>query len=62
MKQDDFISTRLLEVAVYKNKKINWLQICWMRFLRNEPYTILYKTTMDENAEIKILEKFGNIV
>lgn len=77
MKQEDFISTRLLEEAVYKRskntngEKINWLQICWMRFLRNEPYKILYKTTMDENAEFKILDllprrgrpkKFGNIV
>lgn len=77
MKQEDFISTRLLEEAVYKRskntngEKINWLQICWMRFLRNGPYKILYKTTMDENAEFKILDllprrgrpkKFGNIV
>ena len=26
-----------------------------MRFLKNEPYTIFYKETMDENAEFKIL-------
>ncbi|KYQ50443.1 hypothetical protein ALC60_10456, partial [Trachymyrmex zeteki] len=77
MKQEDFISTRFLEDAVFKRVKnsngetINWLKICWMRFLRNEPYKIFYKISMDENAEFKILDllprrgrprKFENIV
>ena len=77
MKQENFISTRVLEEVFYKRSKntngvkINWLQICWIRFLRNESYKILCKTTMDENSEFKIRDllprrggpnKFGNIV
>ncbi|XP_072763725.1 uncharacterized protein [Anoplolepis gracilipes] len=27
---------------------VNWLQICWLRFLRSAPYTILYKTSMKD--------------
>ena len=69
MKQQVFISTRLLAEAVYKRfkytnrEKLYWLQICcWVRFLRNEPYNILYKTIMDENAKLKHCLKIGNIV
>ena len=44
MRQEDFESTKLLEDAIFKRVKnsdgesINWLKICWMRFVRNEPY------------------------
>lgn len=56
MKQEDFVvSTKLFEDAIFKRVKnsngesINWLKICWMRFVRNEPYKIFYKTSMNEN-------------
>jgi len=55
MRQEDFVSTKLLEDAIFKRVKnsdgesINWLKICWMRFVRNKPYKIFYKTSMNEN-------------
>ena len=72
LNQEDFILTRLLEEAFYKrSKNTNGEKICRMRFLRDKPYKILYKTTMEVNAEFKILDylprrgrpkKFGKIV
>ena len=77
MRQEDFVSTKLLEDAIFKRVKnsdgesINWLKICWMRFVRNEPYKIFYKTSMNENENFKVLNllprrgrprKFENIV
>ena len=53
MRQEDFVSTKLLEEATFERLKnsdgesINWLKICWMRFVRNESYKILYKTLMN---------------
>ncbi|XP_015594117.1 uncharacterized protein LOC107267216 [Cephus cinctus] len=29
-------------------EQVNWLQVCWMRFLKSAPYTILYKTSMKD--------------
>jgi len=77
MRQEDFVSTKLLEDAMFKRVKnsdgesINWLKICWMRFVRNKPYKIFYKTSMNENENFKVLDllpcrgrprKFENIV
>lgn len=77
MKQEDFVSTKLLEDAIFKRVKnsdgesVNWLRICWMRFVRNEPYKIFYKTSMNENENFKVLNlsprrgrprRFENIV
>ncbi|EFN60835.1 hypothetical protein EAG_12164, partial [Camponotus floridanus] len=77
MRQEDFVSTKLLEDAIFKRVKnsngesINWLKICWMRFVRNEPYKIFYKISMNENENFKVLNllprrgrprKFENIV
>lgn len=77
MRQEDFVSTKLLEDAIFKRVKnsdgesVNWLRICWMRFVRNEPYKIFYKTSMNENENFKVLnllprrgrpKRFENIV
>jgi len=77
MRQEDFVSTKLLEDAMFKRVKnsdgesINWLKICWMRFVKNKPYKIFYKTSMNENENFKVLDllprrgrsrKFENIV
>ena len=55
MKRENFVSTKNLQNAIKKQirrntngEKVNWLQICWMRFLKSAPYTILYKTSMKE--------------
>ena len=65
MKRENFISTKNLQNAIkteqieeqIKNtnrEQVNWLQICWLRFLKIAPYTIFYKTTMTD-AEFKII-------
>ena len=53
MKRENFVSTKILQNAIKKQirrntngEKLNWLQICWMRFLKSAPYTILYKTSI----------------
>lgn len=77
MKRDDFVSTKSLENAILRRRKntngedVNWLKICWIRVLKNKPYTMLYKNSFDENAEFKTLDlshrlgrpqKFENII
>lgn len=61
MKRENFISTKNLQNAIKKQIKkntngeqVNWLQICWLRYLKSAPYTIFYKTTM-KDAEFKII-------
>ena len=34
---------------------VNWLRICWMRFIKSKPYKIFYKVSMELTAEFKIL-------
>ena len=55
MKRENFISIKNLQNAIKKQitrntngEKVNWLQICWMRFYKSAPYTILYKTSMKD--------------
>jgi len=36
-------------------EQVNWLKICWIRFCKSAPYTILYKTSM-EDTEFKSLD------
>lgn len=55
MKRENFVSIKNLQSAIKKQirkntneEKVNWLQICWMRFLKDAPYTILYKTSMKD--------------
>ena len=62
MKCENFISTKYLENAIQKRKKkntegkkVNWLKICWLRFCKSAPYTISYKTSM-EDTEFKTLD------
>lgn len=77
MRQENFVSMKLLEDAIFKRIKnsdgesVNWLRICWMRFVRNKPYKIFYKTSMNENENFKVLNlsprqdrprRFENIV
>ncbi|KAI4482021.1 hypothetical protein M0804_009040 [Polistes exclamans] len=77
IRQEDFVPTKLLEDAIFKRVKnsdgelVNWLRICWMRFVRNEPYKIFHKTSMNENENFKVLNllprrgrprKFENIL
>ena len=31
----------------YRGESVSWLQIQWMRFLKNEPYKMFYKTSLD---------------
>ena len=52
---ENFVSTKNLQNAIKKQirrntngEKVNWLQICWMRFLKSAPYAILYKTSMKD--------------
>ena len=61
MRQEDFVSTKLLEDAIFKRAKnsdeesVNWLRICWMQFVRNELYKIFYNKSMNENEIFKVL-------
>lgn len=61
MKQDEFKSTAQLEkAAVKKNKntagaKVNWLQIQWIRFVKDEPHKMFYKLTLDEDIPFDCL-------
>nr|XP_012148112.1 PREDICTED: uncharacterized protein LOC105663491 [Megachile rotundata] len=55
MKRENFVSIKNLQNAIKKQtrknsngEQVNWLQICWMRFLKSAPYTILYKTSMKD--------------
>lgn len=62
MKWDDFVSMKPLENAILRRRKntngedVNWLKICWIRVLKNKLYTMLYKTSFDENVEFKTLD------
>lgn len=55
MSQLDFISTKSLEESITRKVKniagesVSWLQIQWMRFLKNEPYEMFYKTSLDDS-------------
>ena len=55
MSQPDFISTKSLEESITRRVKntadesVSWLQIQWMRFLKNEPYKMFYKTSLDDS-------------
>ena len=55
MSQPDFISTQLLKESITRRVKntagesVSWLQIQWMRFLKNEPYKMFYKTSLDDS-------------
>ena len=77
MKSEDFYSTKPLEEAILKRTKntdgetVNWLNICWIRFLRNAPYKLFYKTSMEKDSQFKTLNlspkrgrpsNFGKIV
>ena len=76
MKCENFFITQPLEESVLKRKTntdgeiVNWLSICWIRFTRDAPYKMLYKTSMEQYAEFKIIDlspqlirpiNFGNI-
>lgn len=62
MKREDFFSTKPLEEAIHKRLKntsgepVNWLRICWMRFIKSEPYKMFYKESMEVDKEFKILD------
>ena len=62
MKRDDFVSTKRLENAILRRRQntngeeINWLNICWIRVLKNNQNTLLYKTSFDENAKFRTLD------
>ncbi|CAD1473383.1 unnamed protein product, partial [Heterotrigona itama] len=51
-----------LENAVFRwlkssnGEMANSLEICWIRFLRTEPYKMFYKTSMSEDVLFKILD------
>ena len=75
MKCKNFFSTQPLEESVLKTKintdgeTVNWSSTCWIRFTRDAPYKMLYKTSMEQHAEFKIIDSsqrgrptnFGNI-
>lgn len=61
IREENFALTKNLQHAIKKqitrntNKEnLNWFQICWMRFCRSAPYTILYKMSV-EDTEFKTL-------
>jgi hypothetical protein len=62
MEREVTYSTKPLEDAVSKRLKnsegetVNWLNIQWMRFLKNAPYKMFYKTSMEPNAKFCILD------
>lgn len=62
MAQKDFISTQQLKEWTNNRKKntngeaVSWLKIQWIRFLKNAPYKMFYKTSLDDNSEFKVLD------
>ena len=55
MSQPDFISTQSLKESIARRVKntagesVSWRQIQWMRFLKNEPYKMFYKLSLDDS-------------
>ena len=56
MRCEDFFSTKplkALEEAIHKGLKnitgepVNWVRICWRRFIKRETYKIFYKESME---------------
>ena len=48
---DNFNLQNAIKKQITRNtngEKVNWLQICWMRFCKSAPYTILCKTSMED--------------
>lgn len=54
MKKEDFLSTEPLEKSVIKRKTntddepVNWLTIQWLRYEKDEPFAIQYKTCLQD--------------
>lgn len=40
---------------------MNWLKVCWMRFLRTKPHYMFYKTSMNEGALFKTVNRLFQI-
>uniref|UniRef100_A0A1B0BZH4 Uncharacterized protein n=1 Tax=Glossina palpalis gambiensis TaxID=67801 RepID=A0A1B0BZH4_9MUSC len=62
MAQKDFISTKQPKELTNNRKKntnveaVSWLKIQWITFLKNAPYKMFYKTSLDDNSEFKVLD------
>ncbi len=55
MGREDFKSVAKLENCITRRKKnennsaVNWLKIQWIRILKDQPYTLFYKETLNED-------------
>ena len=59
MTRDDFHCPNNLEKAITKKKinsknlPVSWLKIKWLRYTRNDPFTIFYKESLSDNLEFE---------
>lgn len=62
MTKDDFYSTSQLKTAVTRRKKntrnepVNWLHMQHIRFEKNLPFQVLYKETLSDFEDFKVLD------
>lgn len=56
MAKEDFFSTKPLEEAITRRQKnetggqVQWLKIQWLRYKKDEPFKIFYKTTLNDDV------------
>ncbi|CAI6352883.1 unnamed protein product [Macrosiphum euphorbiae] len=61
MCQQDFKSTKNLQNTITKRKKnidnqpVSWLKMQWIRVVKEEPYTLYYKETLQEDFPFSAL-------
>lgn len=70
MEQNYFVSTDPITKAIVnrkidtRKKKVNWLKIRWMRFLKEQPKCMCFKERLDAEAQFRLINmdaKKGNI-
>lgn len=62
MRREEIYSTVNLEKAITRRRKntvgdkVSWHKIQWLRYLKEEPYKIFYKETLNEDVEFSTLD------
>lgn len=62
MNRENFKTTIQLEKSVCRRKsdregeKVNWLNIQWIRFVKNKPFTMLFKNNLNESLPFRELD------
>lgn len=62
MDQNEILSTANLEKAITRRRKntlgnpVSWLKIQWLRYLKEEPFKIFYKETLNDDMEFDSID------